>query len=77
MTYRPETTVFATYAQNLDGIMAQLDALRSDPEQWVRHDAKVSCYTGTDETGRPERVHELRSNGSCRCGKHAAREARS
>ena len=41
--------------------------------EWTRlqraaADLLVSCYTGNDEGGRPENVHETRRDGSCRCG---------
>lgn len=37
--------------------------------QWFAANAIVSCYMGSD--GEPQ--HEQRRDGSCRCGKYAAR----
>jgi hypothetical protein len=33
----------------------------------------VSCYVSNGEDGRPEKVHELRGDGSCQCGYNKAR----
>lgn len=42
------------------------------------HDVTVSCYESTSYDGgrHTEDVHELRFDGSCRCGKYQSRTAR-
>lgn len=43
-------------------------------EEWRRYDEMVSCYETTGEYGRPETVHERRSDGSCKCGYYTPKE---